>query len=123
MSMPSRLVLVVDDDPGTVETLTDILSAKTYRVTSANSGDAAVEIVRRNGFGAVLMDIVMPGINGVEALKALKPVFPPTKVILMTAYSRHQLVEEARREGVLAVLAKPLDIEALLSLLEQAAGG
>lgn len=123
MSMPSRLVLVVDDDPGTVETLTDILSAKTYRVTSANSGDAAVEIVRRNGFGAVLMDIVMPGINGVEALKALKPVFPPAKVILMTAYSRHQLVEEARREGALAVLAKPLDIEALLPLLEQAASG
>jgi len=124
--MPSRLVLVVDDDPGTVETLTDILSAKTYRVTSANSGDAAVEMVRRNGFGAVLMDIVMPGINGVEALKALKalkPIFPPGKVILMTAYSRHQLVEEAKREGALAVLAKPLDIEALLPLLEQAARG
>jgi len=121
--MPSRSVLVVDDDPGTVETLTDILAAKTYRVTSANSGDAAVEMVRRNGFGAVLMDIVMPGINGVEALKALKPIFPAAKVILMTAYSRHQLVEEAKREGALAVLAKPLDIEALLPLLEQAARG
>lgn len=120
--MPSRSVLVVDDDRGTVETLKDILEAKTYRVASAYSGDAAVEMVRRDGFGAILMDIIMPGISGVEALKALKPVFPPRKVILMTAYSRHALVEEAKREGVLAVLSKPLDLEAVLPLLEQAVG-
>jgi CheY-like chemotaxis protein len=120
MRMPSGSVLVVDDDRGTVETLKDILEAKTYRVASACSGDAAVEMVRQGGIGAILMDIIMPGLNGVEALRALKPIFPPKKVILMTAYSRHALVEEAKREGVLAVLAKPLDMEVVLPLLERA---
>lgn len=116
--MPSRSLLVVDDDRGTVETLKDILEAKTYRVASAYSGEAAVEMVRRNGFGAILMDIIMPGIDGVEALKRIKAFAPQMSVVMMTAFTRHELVEQAKEASALAVLSKPLDMDRLLALLE-----
>jgi len=86
MSSPS--VLVVDDDEGTVETLTDILTAKQYRVEIARSGEEAISLARTTPFDAVLMDIVMPGVNGVEALRSIKAVDPETNVIMMTAYTR-----------------------------------
>jgi DNA-binding NtrC family response regulator len=118
--MPSRSLLVVDDDRGTVETLKDILEAKTYRVASAYSGEAAVEMVRGDGFGAILMDIIMPGINGVDALRSIKAFAPGTNVIMMTAFTRHELVEQAKEASALAVLPKPLDMDRLLALLERA---
>lgn len=121
MSRPS--VLIVDDDPGTVETLTDIFQAKSYRVATAYSGEEAIAEARRARYDAVVMDIVMPGLNGVEALKAIKASAPQTNVIMITAFTRHELVEEAKRGSALAVLPKPLDVDRLLALLESAARG
>lgn len=117
MSPPS--VLIVDDDQGTVETLADILAAKRYQVETARSGDAAVALARETRFDAVLMDIVMPGINGVEALRSIKAAAPGTNVIMMTAFTRHELVEQAKEASALAVLPKPLDMERLLALLRR----
>lgn len=115
MSSPS--VLVVDDDEGAVETLTDILTAKQYRVEIARSGEDAISLARTTPFDAILMDIVMPGVNGVEALRSIKAVDPATNVIMMTAYTRHELVEQARKAKAVAVLPKPLDMDRLLALL------
>lgn len=118
MAPPS--VLIVDDDPGMVETLADVLQAKHYQVATAHSGEAAVAMARSAPCDAVLMDIVMPGLNGVEALKVIRAVAPRTKVILMTAYSRHQLVEEGKAATAMAVMPKPLDLDEVLALLERA---
>src|SRR5438132_14253909 len=113
-------ILIVDDDSGAIETLTDIFAAKQYRVGTASSGDEAVGLVRRSRYDAVLMDILMPGLNGVEAMKAMKAARPDIDVIMMTAFTRHQLVEEARRATALAVLAKPLDLDQVLALVDDA---
>ena len=118
MSPPS--VLVVDDDEGTIETLTDILVAKRYRVETALSGDAAIALARRTHYDAVLTDVVMPGVNGVEVLRSIKAMAPGTNVIMMTAFTRHELVEQAKEASALAVLPKPLDMDRLLALLERA---
>ena len=118
--MLSPSILVVDDDAGTVETLTDILTAKRYQVKTALSGEAAITLTRTAHYDAVLMDIVMPGVNGVEALRAIKTAAPGTNVIMMTAFTRHELVEQAKEGTALAVLPKPLDMDRLLALLERA---
>jgi DNA-binding NtrC family response regulator len=112
-------ILLVDDDEGMVETLADILTARDYAVSTADSGEAAVEQVRRSGFDVVLMDIKMPGLNGVEALKAMKQMNPAIKVIMMTAFTHDDLVREARRASAVAVVAKPLDVDAVLSLVDR----
>lgn len=117
MSRPC--VLLVDDDAGTVETLADILRAKAYQVGVANSGEAAVDMVKRSRYDAILMDIVMPGLNGVEALRAIKASAPQINVIMMTAFTRHELVQEARRQNAAAVLPKPLEMDRVLALLER----
>ena len=117
MSPPS--VLIVDDDEGAVETLTDILTAKQYQVEIARSGEDAISLARTTPFDAILMDIVMPGVNGVEALRSIRAAAPETKVIMMTAYTRHELVEQARKAKAFAVLLKPLDIDRLLVLLDR----
>ena len=72
--MPSarKSILIVDDDVGMGDTLTDILQANQYEVATAHSGDAAVSMMRRRAYDLVLMDIQMPGLNGVQALTAMK---------------------------------------------------
>jgi DNA-binding NtrC family response regulator len=118
--MARAWVLVVDDDSGMVETLADILSARGHRVGTARSGDTALSMVAGAAYDVALMDIQMPGLNGVEVLKRMKSVAPGLAVIMMTAFTRHELIEEARRSAA-AVLSKPLDMQQVLGLIETAA--
>ena len=115
--MKIRRALVVDDDRFMVKTLSDVLRLKGWDVTSAFSGSSAVEAASRDAFDVVLMDIKMPGMDGVAAFKAMKALKPDVRVVLMTAYAAQELVSEAEREGVLRVMAKPLDVASLLTLL------
>jgi DNA-binding NtrC family response regulator len=110
-------VLVVDDDAGMAETLADILEARQYCVGVAHSGDAAVAMTGEAPFDAVLMDIQMPGINGVEALRAIKARAPQLRVIMMSAYTRDELAQEAERASGLPVQPKPLDVDRMLQLV------
>jgi DNA-binding NtrC family response regulator len=112
----------VDDDIGMAETLTDILQANQYEVAIAHSGDAAVTMARRRAYDLVLMDIQMPGLNGVQALTAMKAEGLATHVIMMTAYTRDELVKEAENRSGFPVLPKPLDLERVLSLATSATG-
>ena len=113
----STRVLIVDDDKGMVTTLKDILGACGHQALHAESGHEAIEHARTGTPHAVLMDIRMPGLNGVDTFRELKRLAPDAYVIFMTAYATSELVEEARREGAIEVLPKPIDMELLLDLL------
>ncbi|MCG2769803.1 MAG: response regulator [Chloroflexota bacterium] len=115
-----HLLLVVDDDSGMRDTLLDILEARGYRVGVAADGFEALEAIKTERCDLMLMDIVMPRMNGVEALKQLKEIDGSVIVIMMTAYAMPDLVEGALREGVYKVLFKPLDMEEVLSLIDEA---
>lgn len=117
--MARAWVLVVDDDVGMVDTLGDILSANGHKVGLAYSGPSALDMVKTAPFDVALMDIQMPGLNGVEVLKRMRDVAPEIAVIMMTAFTRHELIEEAKRSAA-AVLSKPLDIEQVLGLIASA---
>lgn len=110
-------VLVVDDDRRMVKTICDILKVKGYEAIPAYSGEEGVEKVRTESPGCVLMDIKMPGIDGVEALKRIKEAAPDIPVLLMSAYATPEQAEEARENGAYSVLTKPLDVQQVLSFL------
>jgi DNA-binding NtrC family response regulator len=102
-----------------VRTLTDIVRLSGWNPDGAHSGEEAVEAVRKQPYQAVLMDVKMAGINGVEAFKAMKALRPEIKVILMTAYTAADIIADAEREGALKVLSKPVVLSGLLEMLEQ----
>jgi CheY-like chemotaxis protein len=122
----SQRILVVDDDHLMASTLCDILEHKGWLAEPAHSGEAALDRAATDRPDVVLMDIKMGGMNGVEALKALRALHPTLRVILMTAYSVSNLLDEARRAGAVDVLSKPLDpnrVLALLDSLDEESGG
>lgn len=110
-------ILVVDDDRRIVKTTCDILTIKGYEAVAAYSGEEGVEKVRSDPPDCVLMDIKMPGINGVEAMKQMQVIAPELPIILVSAYATDDLLEEAKRAGAYAVLSKPLNFPMILSFL------
>lgn len=115
-----RRILVVDDEKQMVKTLVDIIRLRGWEADGAYSGEAAVDAVRERDYAVVLMDVRMAGINGVEAFKAMKAARPGIRVILMTAYTTTEILEDAEREGALRILSKPVALTGLLEVLDQA---
>jgi DNA-binding NtrC family response regulator len=114
----SRRVLIVDDDREMVRTLCDILALHGWTADGAHSGEEAVAAVTAQAYAAVVMDVRMGGMNGVEALRAMRRLRPGLPVILMTAYTAAELLAEAEREGALHIFPKPVSIDRLTALLE-----
>lgn len=112
-----KRLLVVDDDRLMTRTLGEILELHQWAVDVAHDGRAAVDMSGRTQYDVVLMDLKMPGMDGVSAFRAMKEARPGVKVVLMTAFAAESLVVQAEDEGVLRVLSKPVDIRSLLSYL------
>jgi DNA-binding NtrC family response regulator len=110
-------ILIVDDDWPMAKTLVDVLNLKGYRAEAAYSGSQALEMVGEDRYDCVLSDIKMPGVNGVDLLRAIKAMRPHMPVVFMTAYASGSLVDEGFREGAIASFVKPLDINLLLWFL------
>ena len=104
-------VLVIDDEPAIRQVMTAVLRDENYEVKTASEGASALAILASEHFDAVLLDMMMPGMDGLEFLQHLPPVNTPP-VIAMTASSRAQL-----GAAVVAVLYKPFDMEELLAAL------
>lgn len=121
MTRASR-ILVADDNRSLVEALTDVFEAKGYEVTQAYDGVQALDKVCADNFDCILMDIRMPKLSGVDAFREIKKLSPGTPVILMTAYSVQGLIDEARAEGVIAILNKPIAIDAVLKIIRELEG-
>ena len=119
MSKKQFDVLVVDDDQNMRLTLAKILAEDGYSVHVASTGDEAVELCRQSTYSMVLMDLRMPGMNGVEAFREIRQHCRHSQIVLMSAFSDAELVETALAEGVLAFLRKPLDLEAVVKLIAE----
>jgi len=113
----TRSVLIVDDEPNMRKTLADILHDEGYEVSTAASGEEAVEMCSGEGYDIVLLDVRMPGIDGVEAFRQIRRHQENVRVIMMSAYSVDELKEAALDEGAIAFLSKPLDVERVVKLI------
>ncbi len=101
-------ILVVDDEPGIVDSLQKVFEREALRVLTARGGGEALEILRREPVSVLLTDLIMPGMSGLDLLKASRSVSPETETILMTAYGTVENAVEAMRQGAYDFVTKPL---------------
>jgi DNA-binding NtrC family response regulator len=112
------LILVVDDKFSDRETLKTILEDKGYRVATAKDGTEAVEMVKSKHYDIIFLDVVLPGMDGVETFERVKGIDPEVTVIMMTGYTEEDLVRKAVSEGAYTCIYKPFHMEKLIELVE-----
>ncbi len=114
-------ILVVDDDASVRKFLVDSLTEAGHTVTAAEDGARAIEIVRAHPCDLVLTDMNMPGVSGLEVLRAVKHHSPATEVIVVTAYATLDTAITALRHGAYDLITKPLaDLDFLYRVVERA---
>ncbi len=118
----SKSVLIVDDEPGVRESLGDWLINSGYEVSTAADADEALTMIRNKTFGVVVLDIRLPGKNGIEVWKEARKYRPELKAIVITAYPSVSTATKSIRLGAVDYLVKPFAAEELEMLIEQALG-
>ncbi len=113
-------ILVVDDESSHRQMIEAVLSAEGYEISQADDGQTAIVAVEDRFYDLVIMDIRMPKISGIEALKKIKAISPGIPIIIMTAYASVGTAVEALKAGAYDYLIKPLDIEELKILVAKA---
>lgn len=112
-------ILVVDDQMGVRRLLYEAFREEGYDVDMAASGHEAIAKVTEAIPGLILMDMKMPGMNGLEALKEIKKINQAIAVIMMTAYGELEIVTQAMKLGVREYITKPFDLNELKLLVKQ----
>jgi CheY-like chemotaxis protein len=113
----ARSILIVDDEVDACENLRDILVDLGYRVGVARNGLEAIQELRRSDYDIALLDLKMPGMDGVSVYREIKRIRPETAAIVVSAFSGSELAEAALEEGAAGVVAKPVDVPALLTAI------
>jgi len=115
-------VLVVDDEHSSREVLSQAIESWGYDICLAHNGEEAVSVLRERSFPVVIIDVVMPGLDGIGLLRILKRARPETDVIMVTAYGSINDAVVAIKEGAIDFLTKPLDYSRLRSLVGESLG-
>lgn len=111
-------VLVVDDELFVGELLSEYLTLKGYFVNAVSNGQEALAALAGNEFDIILLDIRMPGMSGMEVLKAIKKNSQTTRVIMLSAYGDPDTIDAALRAGAERYLQKPMNLKNLVETLE-----
>ncbi len=120
-AMTDVTVLVVDDEHSNLQSLEKIFRKEGMRVLTADGARGALEMVRKHRIHVVLTDLMMPGTNGVELLRAIKELSPDTEIVMMTAYGTVETAVHAMREGAYDFVEKPLKRVTIVKSVRKAA--
>lgn len=104
-------ILIVDDQYGIRVLLHEVFQKEVYQTFQAANGFQALDIVKKDNPDLVVLDMKIPGMDGIEILKHVKEIDESIKVILMTAYGELDMIQEAKDLGALMHFAKPFDID------------
>ena len=115
-------ILIVDDDPGQRSLLTSFLRSQGFETDAADSGERALEKLRSSRFDLMISDVRMPGLSGLETLRRARKEHDALPILLVTAFTDVRDAVAAMRDGALNYLAKPIDLDELLTLVQQAVG-
>jgi len=118
--MISPLVLLVDDEVPFVETMSKRLSKRQLMVLPAYSGREALEKLEKNAVDVVILDVKMPGMDGIQTLREIKKAHPLVEVIMLTGHATVETAVEGMRLGAFDYLMKPCEIEELLAKVGEA---
>lgn len=110
-------ILVVDDEIEVCNALKEFLSIKGYTAFTAQNGQAALALVQTENPHVVLLDVIMPGMSGIETLEEIKRVAPATGVVMITAVTDEALGNQALRLGADDFITKPVDLDYLETVL------
>jgi DNA-binding NtrC family response regulator len=112
-------ILIVDDEQIVRESLANWLKEESYQVDAAENGPVALEKIRQAPFQVVLLDLKMPGMDGIQVLTEIKKAFPDIEVIIMTAYGSVNTAVEAIKAGAYDYIVKPFDPEEVALLIKK----
>ena len=114
MTAQSPRILIVDDEPDTCANLSDILTDVGYRVDTAHDGLAALALVQQHHYDIALLDLRMPGMDGLELYRRIREISAGTVAIVVTAYASSDTARSVLSAGAWKILPKPVQIESLL---------
>jgi DNA-binding NtrC family response regulator len=114
-------LLIVDDEVDTCENLSDILTDIGYAVDIAHDGLTALHLVEQNAYDVALLDLRMPGMDGLELYRRMKRISAGTLAIVVSAYAGSETARSILEAGAWRIIPKPVDIEKLIGLVNEAA--
>ena len=112
-------IMIVDDDKNLRRTLQVILEDQGLDVISAEDGFEAIKMASENQIDLILMDMRMPGMDGVEAFSEIRQILPDCTVVMITGHATEDQIQYALSKGVKTCLSKPLSIEQLLETVSE----
>ena len=113
-------VLIIDDDKNFCETTSDLLIEKGMSCDYVLSGQEGIDGVKKENYDFILLDMKMPTLSGLEVYREIKRISPKTIVIMASAFSMDEMIAQSLKEGVYAVLKKPLDIDRVIGIFKKA---
>ncbi len=113
-------VLLVDDEKDFVETLAERLQLRDFNVATALNGDDAIKLVEENNFDVIVLDVKMPGKDGIETLKEIKNIEQLSQVIMLTGHATVKTAIEGMKNGAFDYLMKPTDTDELIEMINNA---
>jgi DNA-binding NtrC family response regulator len=116
----SEKVLLVDDEEDFLEIMSERMTARDMEVTTCTSAREAIDKINEENFDAIILDFMMPGMDGFQALKEIKSKRPELQIILLTGHATVEKGVEAMKMGATDFLEKPADIEALEKKIKDA---
>jgi CheY-like chemotaxis protein len=122
MTAKKQKVLLVEDEAIVRESLRDWLTEDGYDVECVDTGEEALERVKKEEFGVIVLDLRLPGIDGLQVFEHAKELKPETKGVIITAYPSKETLDKARKLGLVDYLVKPFKISDLEKLIGAALG-
>jgi len=124
MSAPKTAIrlLMVDDEPDFLEAITPGLERRGFHVTTAEDGRTALDLLTRETFDVVVLDVKMPGLDGISAFRRISEMVPQLPVIMLTGHGNIQDAFETSRGGAYDYLTKPCKVESLSETARRAHG-
>lgn len=113
-------VLLVDDENDFVETLAERLKLRDFNVSIALNGNEAINLVKENEFDVIVLDVQMPGKDGVETLKEIKSIDQISQVIMLTGHATVKSAIQGMKNGAFDYLMKPTDTDDLIEMMKKA---
>ncbi len=113
-------VLIVDDEEEFVQALSERLTIRDYDVTTSLAGEDAIEKLGHYNFDVVILDVRMPGMDGIDVLREIKRIKPLTEVIMLTGHATVESAIEGMKLGAFDYLLKPCENEDLISKINRA---